>query len=122
MPKHHRIKADCIVVAIQEKIPSWVEAIGGPLSITHGAVEHLCSFGERLEPDVSSLPLIAGFLRQIGKVLRANSNLGRAPIGMVELIGFSLTVSGETDDLFLGVRIDEGALYLYGPWDLEGAA
>ena len=100
-------------------MPLWAEAVGGPLSVSPALVEHLLSFGEQLDPDAKPTSIIVVCLRQVGKVLRANDGLGRTPIGVAELIGFSLTVSGETSDLFLGVRIDGEALHLFAPTDLE---
>ncbi|MEN9866391.1 MAG: hypothetical protein RL748_1981 [Pseudomonadota bacterium] len=114
-----RIKSDCVIIAMQEKMPLWAEAVGGPLSVSPALVEHLLNFGEQLDPDARPTSMMVACLRQVGKVLSANAGLGRAGIGRAELIGVSLTVSGETSDFFLGVRADEEALHLFAPIDLE---
>ncbi len=119
MPQYRRIKSDCVLIAVKERVPLWADAVGSTLSVTPALVEHLLNFGEQLDPDAKPTPMVVACLRQVGKVLSANAGLGRAGIGKAELIGVSLTVSGETSDLFLGVRTDEGALHLFAPTDLE---
>lgn len=122
MPCVRRIKTGRVSIPIEEKMPTWSVPWGGPLSVTPDVIEILFEHAALLDPDDRLLTIMPRFFEQILWVVRKFPQLGKCSENEAELVGFELSTSGERGDVFLAVRVHEGALYVFAPCDLEDAA
>lgn len=123
MPCMRHIKPGRVIIPIEEKMPTWSVSWGGPLSVTPDALEILFEHAAQLDPDGRLLTIMPRFFEQLIWILRLQPQVGKATgNNQAELVGFELSTAGERGDVYLAVRVDDGALYLYGPSDLEATA
>lgn len=117
-----RIKAGLVIISIGDKFPAWAAGWGGPLSVTPAVIELLSEHAAELDPDDRLLTTMPRFFQQIITILRLQPQLGKGTGNEAELVGIELSAAGEREDVFIAVRIEAGALFLYSPSDLEDTA
>lgn len=117
-----RIKAGRVIIPIEEKMPTWSVAWGGPLWVTPGVIEILFEHAALLDPDDRLLTIMPRFFEQILWAVRKLPQMGKGARNEAELVGFELSTCGERGDVFLAVQVEQGALHLFAPSDLEDVA